>query len=61
MVWGLYDGVGDGVLVVDHTSCQSCEVPGVCAAVLLSVMQVLLAGRCLAYGRLEKRGRPASN
>lgn len=42
-----------GLLFV-HTDCQSGEVHGVCAVVLLSAVHVLLAGGRLVYEGVEK-------
>ena len=41
-------------LVFVHTDCQSGEVHGVCAVVLLSAVHVLLAGGRLVYEGVEK-------
>ena len=40
-------------LVFVHTDCQSGEVHGVCAVVLLSAVLVLLAGGRLVYEGVE--------
>ena len=47
-------------LVFVHTDCQSGEVHGVCAVVLLSAVHVLLAGGRLVYEGVEEHERPVS-